>query len=194
MSFFTGTNTELLYSLPAAVTKNTYTTQAVFSALGASAPVAAVPANFFGSVPNGVGRSLYLKAMGTIATTSAATFAVSLGFDTTVGTLANGTTVMAATAPVAAITAPWNLEAWYTATAVGNTGGLTIQVNGRWVMEGVASGGVAPATALAVGFSGSFTATTGAAVAYFIELFGTWSASAAGNTTTLQQMFLFGLN
>jgi hypothetical protein len=31
-------------------------------------------------------------------------------------------------------------------------------------------------------------------VELYIELFGTWSASAAGNTTTLQQMFLWGLN
>jgi hypothetical protein len=31
-------------------------------------------------------------------------------------------------------------------------------------------------------------------VTQYVELFGTWSASAAGNTTTLQQMVLWGLN
>jgi hypothetical protein len=28
----------------------------------------------------------------------------------------------------------------------------------------------------------------------YIELWGTWSASASGNTTTVQQMLLWGLN
>jgi hypothetical protein len=193
VSFLTGTQTESLYSLPAAVTKNTYTTEAVFSALGASAPLPTIPAGYFGSVPNGVGRGLYLRAEGTIATTSAATFAVNLGLDTASGTKANSVGVMAATAPVAAITAPWHLEAWYTCQAVGTTGGLTLQVNGRWVMEGSATGGTAVATSLASGFSGNLTGLLDT-TQYFIELFGTWSASAAGNTTTLQQMFLFGLN
>lgn len=193
MSFYSGTQAELLYSLPAAVTKNTYTAQAPFSAVAASAPVATIPGGFFGSVPNGVGRALYLRAQGTIANTAAATFAVALGLDTTAGTIANSATVMAATAPVAAITAPWNLEAWYTCQAVGTSGGMTLQVNGRWVMEGAASGGVAVSTALAVGFSASLTGLS-ATQQYFIELFGTWSASSASNTTTLQQMLLWGLN
>ncbi len=44
MSFYTGTQVEVLYTLPAAVTKNTYTTQAVFSAPTATATVATIPA------------------------------------------------------------------------------------------------------------------------------------------------------
>ncbi|SRR5258707_3299370 len=194
MSFYTGTQAELLYSLPVAVTKNTYTAQAVMSALAASAPVAAIPAGFFGSVPNGVGRGVLLKAAGTIATTSAATFSLALGLDSAAGTPANTVTCFTTVAPTAAVTAQWDLEVWYTAQAVGLSGGTTVQVNGKYQQSTVATGGAlqsaSPWTAM---FAGSLTGLL-ASNQYFVELLGTWSASAAGNTTTIQQMFLFGLN
>jgi hypothetical protein len=195
MSFLYGTQVEQLYSLPAAVTKNTYTTEAAFSGVLGTNTVCKLPGGYFSNgVPNPVGRTLYLVCKGTIATTSAATLAVNLGFDPTAGTKANSAGVMSATAPVAAITAGWTLEAWYTCTAF-VTSQMTLQVNGHWIMEGSASGGAAVATALRTSFSGSISgATMDPRVDNYIELFGTWSASAAGNTTTLQQMFLFGLN
>lgn len=195
MSFITGTQAELLYSLPAAVTKNTYTTEAAFTGVLGTNPLCKLDGGYFrNGVPNPVGRSLYLVCKGTIATTSAATLAVNLGFDPTAGTKANAVAVMSATAPVASITAGWTLEAWYTCTAF-VTSQMTLQVNGRWVMEGSASGGAAVSTALATSFSASISgATMDPRVDNYLELFGTWSASAAGNTTTLQQEFLWGLN
>lgn len=193
MSFLTGTQTELLYTLPAAVTKNTYTTEAAFSGVLGTNTVCKIDGGLFrNGVPAPVGRSLYLLAMGTVATTSAATLAVNLGLDPTAGTKANSVGVLTATAPVAAITAPWRLEAWYTCTAFA-TSTFSLQVNGRWLMEGSATGGAAVATSLASGFSASITGMD-PRVDNYIELFGTWSVSAAGNTTTLSQMFLFGLN
>ena len=103
MSFYSGIPSELLYSLPAQVTKNTYTTQAVFSQNPTSGgTVAIVPANFFGGNPNGIGRALRLTASGTIANTAAATFNFVLGWDPTVNTL--GTT-LATPWPTAAPTA-----------------------------------------------------------------------------------------
>jgi hypothetical protein len=195
VSFYTATQCEILYTLPAAVTKNTYTTQAIFSAPTATAPVASIPAGYFMNPPSsGIGKALYLRALGTIATTSAATLAVAIGIDPTPGTIANAVSVMAATAPVAAITAEFDLEAWITARAIGQTGGMTLQLDGHWVMEGSTSaGGAGVATALRAGFTASVTGLQGS-LSYALELLGTWSASAAGNTTTLNQMFLFGLN
>ena len=195
MSFITGTQTELLYTLPASVTKNTYTTEAAFSGVLGTNTVCKLRGGYFDNDnPNPVGRSLYLLAKGTVATTSAATLAVNLGFDPTAGTKANAVGVMSATAPVAAITSGWSMEAWYTCTAF-VTSQMTLQVNGSWIMEGSASGGAAVATALRTSFSGSISgATMDPRVDNYIELFGTWSASAAGNTTTLQQMLLWGLN
>src|SRR6266853_6190037 len=132
MSFETGTQAELLYSLPAAVTKNTYTTIAVLSAPAATAPVAKIRGGLLASVPNPVGRAFYLKAFGTIANTAAATFFPSLCFDTTAGTVANNNALYGATAPTAALTTLWGMEAWITVQAAGETGGTTLQVNGRW--------------------------------------------------------------
>lgn len=193
MSFLTGTQCELLYSLPAAVTKNTYTTQACMSALAASAPVAKIGGGYFSENPNPLGRCLYLKAMGTIANTAAATFSPALALDTTAGTALAPITIYSTTAPTAAVTAQWQLEAWITCQAFGETAGMTLQVNGSWDQSILATGG-APSTApFRAQFAASLTALTPAAT-YWVELFGTWSASSASNTTTLQQMFLFGLN
>jgi hypothetical protein len=193
MSFFTGTQAELLYTQNASVTKNTYTTEAAFSGVLGTNSLCKVPAGYFGlDNPYPVGRSLYMVAAGTIATTSAATFAVALGLDPTAGTKALGIAVAGALAPTASTTCPWKLEAYYTCTAWTDST-VTLQVNGTWRVESVASGGVPTTSSQCSGFSGTHTGADPRVVNY-IELFGTWSASAAGNTTTLQQMLLFGLN
>jgi hypothetical protein len=200
VSFFTGTQAELLYTLPAAVTKNTYTTQAILSAPAATANICKIPGGYFsGSDPNPIGRPLYLRAFGSIATTSAATFSPAIALNTTAGTILGtwNTTIYTAVAPTASVTAQWDLELWFTCQQSGDLAGLTLQMNGKWSQSSVASGGAltAPATSgwdsavVAANLTGLTPATT-----YFIELLGTWSASASGNTTTLQQMFLFGLN
>jgi hypothetical protein len=191
MSFYSGIPTEVLYSLPAAVTKNTYTTQAVMSA-PTSQSQAIVPANYFGGNPNGIGRAVWGHAEGTIATTSAATFQMVLGWDPTPGTL--GTTLgtpWPTLAPTAATTCLWFLDFWVTAQAVGSAG-LTLQCNGRLQMSVVGTG-VLSTAAQTVQFQTSSTGLASTAQAA-IELWGTWSASAAGNTTTLQEFLLFGVN
>jgi hypothetical protein len=193
VSGITGTQAELLYSLPAAVTKNTYTTIAPISALAATAPVAKIPGGYFSENPNPLGRCLYLKALGTIANTAAATFFPSLALDTTAGTALAPIAIYTAVAPTAAVTANWEMEAWITCQAFGETAGMTLQVNGKWAQTAVATGGVATTGLLNAQFSATLTALT-PATTYWVELFGTWNASSASNTTTLQGMFLFGLN
>lgn len=193
MSFLTGTQTEQLYSLSSAITKNTYTTEAAFSGVAGTNTVCSVPAGWLLlDNPNPVGRGLYLVASGTIANTAAATFAVNLGFDTTAGTKANSVGIYSASAPTASVTATWTLEAWYTCTAFA-TSTFSLQVNGRWTQEAVASGGALGSGQLSASFNGSITGMD-PRVQFYIELFGTWSASSASNTTTVQQMFLFGTN
>ena len=193
MSFVTGTNAELLYTLTSAITKNNYSAQAAFTGVLGTNTVCNIPAGWInsGSNPNPVGRSLYLLAFGTTATTSAATLAVALGLDSTGGTIAGSVTVAGALAPTAAVTCPWRLEAWYTCTAY-TTSSVTYQVNGTWRVESVASGGVPTTSSQTSGFTGTQTADP--RVINYVELFGTWSVAAAGNTTTVQQMFLWGLN
>jgi hypothetical protein len=193
MSFNSGSQAELLYTLTSAITKNTYTTQAAFTGVVGTNTVCSVPAGWLiGDNPNPVGRSLYLKVMGTTATTSAATLAVALGLDPTAGTINQSITVAGALAPTASVTCPFTCEAWYTCTAFA-TSTATYQVNGTWRVESVASGGVPTTSAQCVAFTGTHTGVD-PRVQLYVELFGTWSASASGNTTTVQQMFLWGLN
>lgn len=194
MSFTTGTQAELLYTLTSAITKNTYTTQAAFTGVLGTNTVCNIPAGWLtsGSVPNPVGRSLLLEVWGTTATTSAATLAVALGLDPTGGTINQSIAVAAALAPTAATTCPFYCTAKYTCTAYA-TSTATYQVNGTWRVESVASGGTPSASAQCSGFSGTHAGVDPRVINY-VELFGTWSASAAGNTTTVQQMFMWGLN
>jgi len=193
MSFYSGIPSELLYSLAAPVTKNTYTTQAVFSNNPTSGgAVAMVPANFFSGNPQGLGRALRLTAAGTMATTSAATLTIVVGYDATVNTLGGTLTSTAAITPTAAVTCPWVLDLLISATAVSGGAGLSLYTSGFLRIGTVASGSVATANQEFI-FSTALTGMSAVAQAA-IELWGTWSASAAGNTTTVNQMILAGLN
>lgn len=195
MSFITGTQAELLYSLPSAVTKNTYTTQAAYTGVLGTNTVCSIPAGYFLSDnPNPVGRSLFLKAFGTIANTSTATFANAIGVNPVAGAITSPTpiTINTAYTPTASITTGWFMEAWFTCTAFA-TSTMTLQVNGDVTYMTVASGGAVSTGPSQQIFNGTFTGLD-PRVQQYVELFGTWSASAAGNTTTVQQMFLWGLN
>jgi hypothetical protein len=154
--------------------------------------VALVPANFFGGNPNGIGRALWVRAGGTIATTSAATFNFVLGWDPTIGTL--GTTLATpwpTLAPTAATTCVWSLDCVISASAVGSAG-LALNTNGELRMSVVATGTLATNNQ-SIMFDTQSTGLVSSAQAA-IELWGTWSASASGNTTTLQQFLMAGLN
>lgn len=192
MSFVTGTQMEQLYSLSTSITKNTYTTEAAFTGVAGTNTLCSLPPGFFRGGSEQVGRSLRLLVSGTIANTAAATFAVNLGLDTTAGTKANSTTVYAATAPTASVTATWVCDVIYTCTAFA-TSTMTLQVNGQWEQEAAASGAALNANKLSSSFNGSLTGLD-PRVQFYLELFGTWSASSASNTTTVQQMFLWGLS
>jgi hypothetical protein len=190
VSYLYGTNAELIYSLNAPVTKNTYTTAAPISvpASAATQMRAVVPVSFWGSQP--VGKGLLVYAAGTIATTSAATFIGQIGLDPTPGTLANAITYWPILAPTAATTCLWDLEARYTCTQGGAAG--TFQANVHYRQTVVATGVLSTASQ-DVQAQASLSAVSTEAP-FDVELFGTWSASAAGNTTTVQQLHVFGLN
>ena len=194
MSFYSGIPSELLYSLPAPVTKNTYTTQAVFSNNATSGgPVAIVQANFFSGNPNGVGRTLLIEASGTMATTAAATFNFVVGWDPTPGTL--GTTLATpwpTLAPTASVTCPWYLRLLIEGQAVGPSG-LSLQTNG-WLDVGVVASGTLSTANQKILIAGALTTGLVSTAQAAIEFWGTWNASAAGNTTTVQQFIMYGLN
>lgn len=197
MSFYTGTQAELLYSLPATVTNNTFTTQRVISAptAGTGGTHAIVPAGFFGSVPNGAGRALLIKGAGTVANAATgATFANVLALDAVAGTLLAGGTIFSlpAIAPTASTTIPWDFEIMVTCQAVGSAG-TTLQCNGIFRQAVAASGTTLVATNLSSQVAVNLTGLNSEAQ-MFLELFCTCSASNASNTISVQQLDLFGLN
>lgn len=193
MSFVTGTQVELLYSLPAAVTKNTYTTIAAYTGVLGTNTVCSIPAGWaMNEGVNPIGRALQLKAMGTIANTAAATFANAINVNPTAGTSTGNITINTAYTPTASVTAQWVIEAWFTITAFA-TSTMTVQSNGTVTYMTAASGGAVSTAAPQQIWGGTFTGLD-PRVTQYVELFGTWSASNAANTTTVQQMLLYGLN
>ena len=181
------------YTLNAAVTKNTYTAQAVISALAASAPVAKIPGGLLADNPNPIGRAFYLKAFGTIANAATVHVHPRLGIDPTAGTPANTIAFSTAYTPTASTTEQWSMEAWLTCQAAGETGGTTLQVNGNWRVSPAATGSALSTAMPTAEFAQSITGLQ-SVLTYYIELLGTWSASNVGATTTVQQMFFWGLN
>ena len=193
MSFLTGTQAELLYSMPASITKNTYTTIAAYTGVAGTNTICSIDPNYFrNNVPNPIGRALVLEAWGTIANTAAATFANAVNINPTVATSTGNVAMNAAYTPTASVTAPFYVMARITCTAF-LTSTMTLKVNGVVRYESVATGGAPTTTAQESGFSGSWTGLD-PRVTQYVELFGTWSASSASNTTTVEQMSLWGLN
>jgi len=198
VSFVTGTQAELLYNLNASITKNTYTTIAAFTGVLGTNTVCAIPPSWllFGN-PTPVGRSLYLRTFGTIGVTGTPTFVMSLGLNNTAGATSSPAPFglyTAATGGTAIINGTtWTMEAWFTCTAYA-TSTATWQVNGNVVHNNTASGGALSSGSFRQDFNTTFSASLDPRNATYVELFGTWSASSASNTTTVQQMFLWGLN
>jgi hypothetical protein len=193
VSLTTGVPAELLYTLNGGITKNNYTTIAAFTGVAGTNSVCAIPAGWLlNENPNPVGRQLLLEVMGTTATTSAATLAVNLNINPTPGLSTGNIAVAGALAPTVAVTCPWFLKAYINCTAFA-TSTATYQINGTWQVQSVGTGGVPTTTSQCSGFAGSI-ASLDPRVTQYVELFGTWSAAAVGNTTTTHQMLLWGLN
>ena len=194
MSGYTLTQGEEYYSLPAPVTKNTYTTQACISALAStSIPRCLIPGLYFNS--NAVGKTLKIKAAGTIGSAAGtATFIFAAGLDAVAGTIAGtgGTTLFTSgTVTPATGTSAWDMDGDITCQGVGNLG-TTLQFNGAVRVGGTTASAFSTSYNLAL-FANNLTGLNNE-IPLYLELFGTWSASSASNTTTLQQFKVYGEN
>ena len=193
MSFVTGTQAELLFTLNSPITKNTYTTIAAYTGVVGTNSVAYIPAGWAGTggvTP--VGRALRYTALGTIANTAAATFANAINVNPTPGTSTGNIVINTAYTPTASVTAGFFVDAYMTITAYA-TSTMTLQINGTVTYMTIASGGAVSTAPSQQIFNGSI-ASLDPRVNQYVELFGTWSASNAANTTTVQQALLWGLN
>lgn len=190
MSGYTMTQPELYYSLPANVTKNTYTAIAPISAPNpsGSVPRCVIPALYFSQI----GKSMHFEANGTLECDSAASFTFTGGLDTTGGTLGSTLFATAALALSTAVTVfPWTMEFDVVAQAVGSSG-TTLQVNGEVDLHVGASGvwGTPTSTRYTSMIANTLTSVDNEAN-LFLELFGTWTVSNVANTTTLQQFKVY---
>lgn len=203
MSFYSGTQTELLYAMPASATAVTAATITPLSASSTTNPAYQLPTYFF---PNsgGISKSLLLKGGGWFTTgTTAVTTVFTVGLDTAAGTLATTIGKTGTVTTLASVTdGAFVFEVQLTATGVGSAGTINAvgnvsfgaannAVTETWGTFGSAAGTFfnsamicAPQTPV------SYNNSTG----YFIELFNTWSATTGAPTITLTNFTIFGLN
>lgn len=190
------TQGELLYALPAPVTKTGFTTatQAPVSALAStSVPRCVIPAGYF----NTVGKCLKVHAAGTISNlATGATFILAAGLDAAAGTIAGtgGATLLtsAALTPTASVVCPLELDMDITCQATGSLG-TTLQVNAISRVNNVASAGAWGAGTQAAMFSNNLTGLNNE-INLWLELFGTFTGTTTGCTTVLQQLKVYGEN
>ena len=197
MSFVTGTQAELLYSMPASGsavsgTVTTGTAALIGGGSGANLPAYQLPAYFFGDT-YGVAKSMLIQGGGTFVTEGTTqTGKLALYLDTTIGT--PGTLLMSTGAfdPTASVAqGTFMFEALITCTAVGTAG--TLNACGRlyWGNSASNTGTVAGAIYL-MGTAGTVAFSN--ATAYYLEPFFSWGATSTGQTITLTNYLIWGLN
>jgi hypothetical protein len=196
MSFLTGTQTELLYSMPAAATAATAAATTVMTASNATTfPAYQLPAGFFG--PNGgIGRSLLIKAGGWFTTSSTGmTQTISASLDAAAGTQSGqilGST--GAFTPTASITdGVWTLELMVTCASIGVSTSATLNSVGSLLWGTGNNAATATAVTLMMG-APQTPVTFNSTSAYYVELFEHWSVTTGAPTITCTNFMIFGCN
>lgn len=193
MSFYTGTNTELLYASTAVGSaKASFTSEAQINDVAGMGVQAHLPADFW--FPNRAqpGRGIRIVARGLIGSTASPTFTL------TVRAGASGNTTSAILLGSAALTAAnnsaqvWEMQGDVILTTIGGAGAnSTVQGIGTLITPGLANtispvygGAASPGT----------VATLDTSVTNYININAACSASNASNTIQLQQLLVYGLN
>jgi len=206
VTFYTGTQCELLYAMPASGAAVTAAVATVMSGTTAANPPYALPLGFFNQQSGGgAGRSMLLKGGGWWSTATAArTTNFQIGLNSTAGTgaiaLPFGKTGTLTT--VVTTNAIFSFEVLVTATAPG-FGSTTSSLNAvGWVEYGIGNNA-------ATGTFGTYSSnnasrfligTPQTAIApvpttqYYVECSNTWDATTNAPTITLTNFMIFGLN
>jgi hypothetical protein len=195
MSFFTGTNVELLYfSTATGTAKGTFTSEVQINDTAGMGVQAHLPPDFWLPNQTSVGRGIRIVARGILSSTATPTYTF------TIRSGAAGSTSAAILLGSAALTTGsgvsnqmWELEGDCVLTAIGAAGtNSTVRGIGSIFCGGLASpfqypiwgGAASPGT----------VATVDTSIMNFINFNVTCSASSASNTITLQQLQVYGLN
>ena len=206
MSFVTGTQCELLYAMPASGVAVTAAAITVLSGTTNANPAYQLPANFFSQVSgSGPGKSLLIKGGGfyTVCTT-AVTDVITVGLNSTRGTL--GTTLAksgAWTTVISQSNVEFEFEVFVTLTVPGQGGGNNASVNSMGHLLVGQAGDAANPTLQTVGAQWATPIMIGApqtaaafdpTVTQYVEVSNQWSATTGAPTTTLTNLYVFGLN
>ena len=201
MSFYTGTGVELLYCSNSAsgatlvfnptITEQQVNTPARFGVQ------AHLPPDFWLPNNNQVGRGIRIVARGSFATTTGPNFGVFIraGAAGTGGPMLLGSAASTATLNCAAAT-PFALWGDVILTAIGAAGG-----NSSFMGRGTISSAnlSTPADIISIGLYGGGTspgtvATLDTSITNYISFNASCSAANAGNSVTLNQLLVYGLN
>lgn len=207
MSFYTGTQVECLYSMPASGPAVTAAAATVMSGTTAANPPYALPLGFFQQQSGGgAGKSLLIKGGGSWSSATAArTTVFQIGLNSTAGTgtiaLPFGKTGVITTFITAAVAA-FEFEVMVTATSPG-FGSTTSALSAVGHVEyGIANNA-------ATGTIGTYSTNNASrfligtpqtpvapvpTTQYFVECSNTWDAITNAPTITLTNFMIFGLN
>ena len=196
MSFITGSQAEVLHSMPAVGATLASTTASVVTGNSASNPPYSMPAlASIWPVYSLPGKHLIFRASGTYDAT-AVTNTLALRFDPTQGTAGTLIAGTGAATWISTTTGSWQMEIWLTCTAAG-------QNTSNWMTSGTltigASNNAATATgssfmvggAQAAGVPTALALATTASIGY-IELWSTWGT--APTAFVCSQFLIFGMN
>jgi hypothetical protein len=207
VSFYTGTQVELLYAMPASGAAVTAAAATVMSGTTAANPPYALPLGFFQQQSGGgADKSLLIKGGGSWATpTAARTTIFQIGLNSTAGTgaiaIPFGKTGVITTVATTA-TAAFEFEVIVTSTAPGFGATASILNAVGWVEYGIANNA-------ATGTLGTYSSNNASrfligtpqtavnpipTTQYFVECSNTWDAVTNAPTITLTNFLIFGLN
>lgn len=193
MSFLTGTGAEVLYSSVATGTQlNTFTTE---DNLQKTLPHVIIPAGFFYAPQGGTGKSLRVKGLGRLGTTSAPTFTFSVRLLTSTTWSAGGVVWSSAalTAGTTQTLAPWALDFELICKSMGAGGGANTVLRGI----GEVRGPLALASPFAGTIPGNNTAFENSidhAVTQYLYLSVACGTSNASNLIQLEMLKVYGEN
>jgi hypothetical protein len=208
MSFYTGTQCELLYAMPASGGAVTAAAATIMSGTTAANPPFGLPAGFFNPSPTGdSGKSLLIKGGGwyTVGTT-AVTNIIKVGLNTTQNTASIAVTLGATgawTTVASQSNVAFEFELFVTCTAPGKAG-----TNGSYnsmghLFVGQANNAANPtiqSSTLTQAITGMMIGAPQTAAAFdptvtqYVEVSGQWSVTTGSPTQTLTNFYVFGLN
>lgn len=197
MSFFTGTNVELLYSNTAVgAAKSNFTSEALINDAASMGTQPVIPAFFFPPNSSGAGKTIKVVASGIASNTATPTFQMNCRLNTAInvvtGPICLGMTGLVATASGTNSNLYWEFEGEFLMVAPKEPTGTNTTILGTGRFSSLLTGG--PMGVYAGGSATAPTTTIDIGQPYYLTLSAAWNAASASNSIQLQKLLVYGLN